>query len=58
MLKEKDGNFFIPDWLRNRNTIEFLGAWEQLHNPDFNYGGFNIIKSKVGLNSYRISAKE
>ena len=28
MLKSKDGNFFVTDWLRNRNTIEFLGIWE------------------------------
>lgn len=33
MLKSKDGEFFISDWLRNRNTIEFLGIWEELHNP-------------------------
>lgn len=32
MLKSKDGEFFISDWLRNRNTIEFLGIWEELHN--------------------------
>jgi len=32
MLKSKDGYFFIADWLRNRNTIEFLGIWEELHN--------------------------
>ena len=30
MLKSKDGEFFISDWLRNRNTIEFLGIWEEL----------------------------
>ena len=33
MVKAKDGNFFISDWLRNRNTVEFLGIWEQIHNP-------------------------
>ena len=58
MLKSKDGNFFISDWLRNRNTIEFLGIWEELHNPNFNYGEFAIIKSQAGLNSYKISIKE
>ena len=47
MLKSKDGDFFISDWLRNRNTIEFLGIWEELHNPDFNYGEFAIIKSQA-----------
>ena len=58
MLKAKDGDFFISDWLRNRNTVEFLGIWESVHNPHFNYGEFAIIKSQVGLNSYKISVKE
>lgn len=58
MLKAKDGDFFISDWLRNRNTVEFLGIWEKLHNPNFNYGEFAIIKSKAGLNNYKISVKE
>ena len=58
MLKSKDGEFFISDWLRNRNTIEFLGIWEEIHNPNFNYGEFAIIKSQAGLNSYKISVKE
>ena len=58
MLKSKDGDFFISDWLRNRNTIEFLGIWEEIHNPNFNYGEFAIIKSYAGLNSYKISVKE
>jgi hypothetical protein len=50
-LKATDGDFFIADWLRNRNTIEFLGVWESVHNPGFNYGEFAIIKSQAGLNS-------
>jgi len=58
MLKAKDGDFFISDWLRNRNTVEFLGIWEQVHNPGFNYGEYAIIKSQAGLNSYKISVKE
>ncbi len=58
MLKAKDGEFFISDWLRNRNTVEFLGIWESVHNPDFNYGEFAAIKSQAGLNSYKISVKE
>jgi hypothetical protein len=36
MLKAKDGDFFIYDWLRNRNTLEFLGIWESVYNPSFN----------------------
>ena len=43
MLKAKDGNFFISDWLRNRNTVEFLGILESDYNPYFNYGEFAII---------------
>jgi hypothetical protein len=58
MLKAKDGDFFIADWLRNRNTIEFLGIWESVYNPGFNYGEFALIKSQAGLNSYKISVKE
>jgi len=58
MLRAKDGDFFISDWLRNRNTVEFLSIWEQIHNPNFNYGEFAIIKSQAGLNSYKISVKE
>ncbi len=58
MLKSKDGNFFVTDWLRNRNTVEFLGIWEELYNPNFNYGEFAIIKSQSGLNSYKLSVKE
>ena len=58
MLKAKDGDFFISDWLRNRNTIEYLGIWESIYNPNFNYGEFAIIKSQVGLNSYKLSVKD
>ena len=58
MLKAKDGEFFISDWLRNRNTVEFLGIWEQIHNPNFNYGEFAAIRSQAGLNSYKISVNE
>lgn len=58
MMKSKEGEFFISDWLRNRNTVEFLGIWETVNNPFFNYGEYAIIKSQAGLNSYKISAKD
>ena len=58
MLKAKDGDFFISDWLRNRNTVEFLGIWERIYNSDFNYGEYAIIRSQAGLNNYKISVKE
>ncbi|MBS1579836.1 MAG: KilA-N domain-containing protein [Bacteroidetes bacterium] len=58
MLKAKDGDFFISDWLRNRNTVEYLGIWESIYNPNFNYGEFAVIKSQAGLNNYKLSVKE
>jgi len=45
MIKAKDGDFFISDWLRNGNTLDYLAAWENLNNPDFNYGEFAIIRN-------------
>lgn len=58
MIKAKDGDFFVTDWLRNRNTLEYLGIWEQVNNESFNYGEFATIKSKSGLNNFKISVKE
>jgi hypothetical protein len=58
MIKVKDGDFFVTDWLRNRNTLEYLGIWEQVNNQAFNYGEFATIKSKSGLNNFKISVKE
>ena len=58
MLKAKDGDFFITDWLRNRNTLEYIGIWEKFNNPDFNYGEFAIIRNSAGLNNFKISVKE
>lgn len=58
MLQAKDGDFFITDWLRNRNTLEYIGIWEKVYNPNFNYGEFAAIRNKSGLNSFKISVKE
>ena len=58
MLKAKDGDFFVTDWLRNRNSMEFLGVWERIYNPNFNYGEFATIRNQAGLNSFKISVKE
>ena len=55
MIKVKDGDFFVTDWLRNRNTLEYIGIWEKVYNPHFNYGEFATIKSQSGLNSFKIS---
>ena len=58
MLRAKDGDFFITDWLRNRNTLEYIGIWEKVYNPDFNYGEFATIRNQSGLNIFKISVKE
>lgn len=58
MLKAKDGDFFVTDWLRNRNTLEYIGTWESVYNPDFNFEEFSKITSRSGLNSFKISVKE
>jgi hypothetical protein len=48
----------IRNWLRNRNTIEFLGVWERLNNPDFNPVEFDGIKIHAGLNSFTLTPKQ
>lgn len=58
MMKGKAGDFFISDWLRNRNTLEFIDVWERMYNSNFNCGEFATIKLKAGLNNFRISTKE
>ncbi len=48
----------IRNWLRNRNTLELLGIWEQLHNPDFNSVEFDGVKKLAGLNSFTLTPKQ
>jgi hypothetical protein len=50
-------DYIIQNWLRNRNTIEFLGIWEQLNNPEFNPIEFDGIRNQAGLNSFILTAK-
>ena len=47
-----DPRFAIQNWMRNRNTIEFLGLWETLHNPNFNRVQFDTFKNEAGLNRF------
>jgi hypothetical protein len=49
--------YVIQNWMRNRNTIRFLGLWERLHNPQFNYLEFEAIESQSGLNSFALTPK-
>jgi hypothetical protein len=48
----------IKNWIRNRGTIEFIGTWEQLYNPDFKVVGFDHFKMNAGLPSFVLSAKQ
>ncbi len=53
----KRSDYIISNWLRNRNTIEFLGIWERLNNPNFNSIEFDGIKNQAGLNSFILTPK-
>lgn len=46
---EDDSQFVIQNWMRNRNTIEFLAVWEELHNLDFNRVQFEAVRGEAGL---------
>ena len=48
----------IKNWLRARSTLEFLGTWEIMYNPDFKVGEFDHFKSEAGLHTFTLSAKE
>ncbi len=50
-------DYIIQNWMRNRNTIEFMGLWEQLNNPMFNPIEFDGIRTQAGLNSFVLTAK-
>ncbi len=57
--KEPDrSDHVIQNWMRNRNTIEFLGVWERLNNPDFKPLEFEGIRNKAGLNSFVLTPKQ
>ena len=49
----ENGSALIEKWLRNKNTIEFLGIWEDIYNPDFNSPEFEGIKNQAGLNRFK-----
>ena len=51
-------DYIIQNWLRSRNTIEYLGVWEQLHNPNFNPIEFDGFRNQAGLHSFSLTPKE
>lgn len=50
-------DYIIQNWMRNRNTIEFLGLWEQLNNPNFKSIEFDGFRNQAGLNSFALTPK-
>ena len=54
-FKSDEPNAVIANWLRNRNTIEYLGIWESLYNPDFKPLEFEGFKKEAGLNAFTLS---
>ena len=54
-LKSEDAQQTISNWMRNRMTLEYLGLWEELYNPDFNPLGFEGFRKEVGLNHFTMS---
>lgn len=58
MIKPFGDDSIIKNWLRNRNTVEFLGIWEQIYNSDFNSVEFDRIKKQTGLNTFVLSVKK
>ena len=58
MVKGFGDDTMIYSWMRNRNTLEFIGIWEQMNNPDFKGNEFVTFKSQAGLNSFNLTPKK
>ena len=56
--KIENGLALVEKWLRNKNTIEFLGTWEEVYNPDFNSPEFEGIRNEAGTNRFLLSVKQ
>lgn len=51
----KEGSGLIGKWITNKNTLEYLGTWEKINNPDFNYPEFRVIEQEAGVNRFIMS---
>ncbi len=56
--KSENGPGLIEKWLRNKNTIEFIGIWEEMYNSNFNYDEYEEILKEAGLNRFMMSVKQ
>jgi hypothetical protein len=57
MVRGEEGSDHIRNRMRNRNTVEFLGLWETLNNPDFKPVEFDTFRKQAGLNSFNLTSK-
>jgi len=58
MVKAFGDDTMIYSWMRNRNTLEFLGIWEEMNNPNFKGNEFVTFKTQAGLNSFNLTPKK
>ncbi len=58
MVRGEEGSDHIRNWMRNRNTVEFIGLWETLHNPDFKPVEFDTFRKQAGLNNFNLTPKK
>lgn len=58
MVRGEEGNDYIRNWMRNRNTVEFLGLWETLNNPNFKHVEFDTFRKQAGLNNFNLTPKK
>lgn len=58
MAKKFGDDVLIYQWMRNRNTVEFLGIWERMHNPDFKGIEFETFKKQAGMNSFSLTPRK
>lgn len=58
MIRNLDGDDHIRNWMRSRDTVEFLGLWEQMNNPNFKPVEFDGFRKQVGLNAFTLSPKK
>ncbi len=58
MVRDENGSDHIRNWMRNRNTVEFIGLWETLHNPNFKPVEFDTFRKQAGLNNFNLTPKK
>jgi len=58
MVRNEEGNDHIRNWMRNRNTVEYIGLWETLHNPNFKGVEFDTFRKQAGLNNFNLTPKK